>query len=164
MIGHCSAPTVVNYYLAPLLPFSSHSNLTSMNAWMLVFLLQISLPSCLFHICNFWYLYTNDKYKSKGSDLGEATSQLSLNLMRGNAMMLSSRHQGEDIPMAEVDGIETEIVHSFFVTSAPPNLVSIFPHTFSNCVFWKYVLSSPLRPKYIKGSLRRRKKWPKLGF
>ena len=48
--------------------------------------------------------------RSKGSDEGEATSQLfgrlSLNLMRGNAVMLSSRYQDEDIPLAEVDGIE----------------------------------------------------------
>jgi len=48
--------------------------------------------------------------RSKGSDEREVTSQLfgrlSLNLMRGNAMMLSSRHQDEDIPLAEVDGVE----------------------------------------------------------
>ena len=47
--------------------------------------------------------------RSKGSDEREVTSQLfgrlSLNLMRGNAMMLSSRHQDEDIPPA-VDGVE----------------------------------------------------------
>ena len=45
-----------------------------------------------------------------GSGEGEATSQLfgrlSLNLMRGNALMLSSRHQDEDIPPPEVDGVE----------------------------------------------------------
>ena len=47
--------------------------------------------------------------RSRGSDEREVTSQLfgrlSLNLMRGNAMMLSSRHQDEDIP-PEVDGVE----------------------------------------------------------
>ena len=47
--------------------------------------------------------------RSKGSDEGEATSQLfgrlSLILMRGNAMMLSSRHQDEEIP-PQVDGVE----------------------------------------------------------
>ena len=48
--------------------------------------------------------------RSRGSEEGEATSQLfgrlSLNLMRGNALMLSSRHQDEDIPFPEVDGVE----------------------------------------------------------
>ena len=48
--------------------------------------------------------------RSKGSDEREMTSQLfgrlSLNLMRGNAMMLSSRHQDQDVPLAEVDGVE----------------------------------------------------------
>ena len=48
--------------------------------------------------------------RSKGSDEGEATSQLfgrlSLNLMQGNALMLSSRHQDEDIPLPEVDGVD----------------------------------------------------------
>ena len=48
--------------------------------------------------------------RSRGSEEGEATSQLfgrlSLNLMRGNALMLSSRHQDEDIPLPEVDGVE----------------------------------------------------------
>ena len=48
--------------------------------------------------------------RSRGSEEGEATSQLfgrlSLNLMRGNALMLSSRHQDEDIPPPEVDGVE----------------------------------------------------------
>ena len=48
--------------------------------------------------------------RSKGSDEREASSQLfgrlSLNLMRGNALMLSSRHQDRDIPQAEIDGIE----------------------------------------------------------
>ena len=48
--------------------------------------------------------------RCKGSDEGEATSQLfgrlSLILMRGNAMMLSSRHRDEDIPPTEVDGVE----------------------------------------------------------
>ena len=47
--------------------------------------------------------------RSKGSDEREATSQLfgrlSLNLMRGNALMLSSRCQDNDIPLAEVDGV-----------------------------------------------------------
>ena len=47
--------------------------------------------------------------RSKGSDEREATSQLfgrlSLNLMRGNALMLSSRCQDGDIPLAEVDGV-----------------------------------------------------------
>ena len=46
----------------------------------------------------------------EGSDEREASSQLfgrlSLNLMRGNALMLSSRHQDEDIPLAEIDGVE----------------------------------------------------------
>ena len=48
--------------------------------------------------------------RSRGSEEGEATSQLfgrlSLNFMRGNALMLSSRHQDEDIPPPEVDGVE----------------------------------------------------------
>ena len=48
--------------------------------------------------------------RSKGSDEREASSQLfgrlSLNLMRGNALMLSSRHQDRDIPQADIDGIE----------------------------------------------------------
>ena len=48
--------------------------------------------------------------RSRGSEEGEATSQLfgrlSLNFMRGNALMLSSRHQDEDIPLPEVDGVE----------------------------------------------------------
>ena len=48
--------------------------------------------------------------RSRGSEEGEATSQLfgrlSLNFMRGNALMLSSRHQDEDIPLSEVDGVE----------------------------------------------------------
>ena len=48
--------------------------------------------------------------RSRGSEEGEETSQLfgrlSLNLMRGNALMLSSRHQDEDIPLSEVDGVE----------------------------------------------------------
>ena len=48
--------------------------------------------------------------RSRGSEEGEATSQLfgrlSLNLMRGNALMLSSWHQDEDIPPPEVDGVE----------------------------------------------------------
>ena len=48
--------------------------------------------------------------RSKGSEEREASSQLfgrlSLNLMRGNALMLSSRHQDEDIPLAEIDGVE----------------------------------------------------------
>ena len=47
--------------------------------------------------------------RSKGSDEREATSQLfgrlSLILMRGNAMVLSSRHQDEEIP-PQVDGVE----------------------------------------------------------
>ena len=48
--------------------------------------------------------------RCKGSDEGEVTSQLfgklSLTLMRGNALMLSTRCQEVDFPRAEVDGIE----------------------------------------------------------
>ena len=62
-----------------------------------------------------WVAFTQVKLlasylaRSKGSDEREATSQLfgrlSLNLMRGNALMLSSRCQDGDIPLAEVDGV-----------------------------------------------------------
>ena len=48
--------------------------------------------------------------RSKGSDEREAASQLfgrlSLNLMRGNALMLASRAPDVDIPRAEVDGVQ----------------------------------------------------------
>ena len=48
--------------------------------------------------------------RSKGSDEREATGQLfgrlSLNLMRGNALMLASRAPDVDIPRAEVDGVQ----------------------------------------------------------
>ena len=48
--------------------------------------------------------------RCKGSEEGEVTSQLfgrlSLTLMRGNAMMLSTRHQDTDFPLPEVDGVE----------------------------------------------------------
>ena len=48
--------------------------------------------------------------RSKGSDEREAASQLfgrlSLNLMRGNALMLASRAPDVDIPRTEVDGVE----------------------------------------------------------
>ena len=48
--------------------------------------------------------------RCKGSEEGEVTSQmfgrLSLTLMRGNALMLSTRCQDADFPHAEVDGIE----------------------------------------------------------
>ena len=54
--------------------------------------------------------------RSKGSDEREATShlfgRLSLNLMRGNALMLSSRCQDGDIPLAEVDGMEYSQMHN----------------------------------------------------
>ena len=46
----------------------------------------------------------------KGSEEGEVTSQLfgrlSLTIMRGNALMLSTRCQDADFPMPEVDGVE----------------------------------------------------------
>ena len=46
----------------------------------------------------------------KGSEEGEVTSQLfgrlSLTLMRGNALMLSTRCQDADFPLPEVDGVE----------------------------------------------------------
>ena len=45
-----------------------------------------------------------------GTEEREATSQLfgrlSLTLMRGNALMLSTRFQEEDFPLPEVDGVE----------------------------------------------------------
>ena len=48
--------------------------------------------------------------RSKGSHEREATGQLfgrlSLNLMRGNALMLASRAPDVDIPRAEVDGVQ----------------------------------------------------------
>ena len=48
--------------------------------------------------------------RSKGLDEREAASQvfgrLSLNLMRGNALMLASRAPDVDIPRTEVDGVE----------------------------------------------------------
>ena len=48
--------------------------------------------------------------RCKGSEEGEATSQLfgrlSLTLMRGNALMLSTRCQDADFPLPEVDGVE----------------------------------------------------------
>ena len=58
--------------------------------------------------------------RDQGSDEEEATSQLfrrlSLNLMRGNALMLSSRHQDEDIPLPEVDGVEKLKLCIFLIT------------------------------------------------
>ena len=48
--------------------------------------------------------------RCKGTEEGEVTSQLfgrlSLTLMRGNALMLSTRCQDADFPQAEVDGVE----------------------------------------------------------
>ena len=48
--------------------------------------------------------------RCKGSEEGEVTSQLfgrlSLTLMRGNALMLSTRCQDADFPSPEVDGVE----------------------------------------------------------
>ena len=48
--------------------------------------------------------------RSKGVDEGEATGQLfgrlSLNLMKSNALMLSSRCQDADFPPPLIDGIE----------------------------------------------------------
>ena len=48
--------------------------------------------------------------RCKGSEEGEVTSQLfgrlSLTLMRGNALMLSTRCQDSDFPLPEVDGVE----------------------------------------------------------
>ena len=48
--------------------------------------------------------------RCKGSEEGEVTSQLfgrlSLTLMRGNALMLSTRYQDADFPLPEVDGVE----------------------------------------------------------
>ena len=48
--------------------------------------------------------------RCKGSDEGEVASQLfgrlSLTLMRGNALMLSTRCQDADFPLPEVDGVE----------------------------------------------------------
>ena len=48
--------------------------------------------------------------RAKGSEEGEVTSQLfgrlSLTLMRGNALMLSTRCQDADFPLPEVDGVE----------------------------------------------------------
>ena len=48
--------------------------------------------------------------RCKGSEEGEVTSQLfgrlSLTLMRGNALMLSTRCQDVDFPLPEVDGID----------------------------------------------------------
>ena len=48
--------------------------------------------------------------RCKGSEEGEVTSQLfgrlSLTLMRGNALMLSTRCQDADFPLPEVDGVE----------------------------------------------------------
>ena len=47
--------------------------------------------------------------RSKGLDENEVTSQffgrLSLCLMRGNAIMLSSRSPDQDIPVPEIDGV-----------------------------------------------------------
>ena len=47
--------------------------------------------------------------RCKGSEESEVTSQLfgrlSLTLMRGNAMMLSTRCHGDDFPLPEIDGI-----------------------------------------------------------
>ena len=47
--------------------------------------------------------------RSKGLDENEVTSQffgrLSLCLMRGNAIMLSSRSPDQDIPVPEIDGL-----------------------------------------------------------
>ena len=49
-------------------------------------------------------------FRSKGFDEREAASQvfgtLSLNLMRGNALMLATRAPDVDIPRTEVDGVE----------------------------------------------------------
>ena len=46
----------------------------------------------------------------EGSEEGEVTSQLfgrfSLTLMRGNALMLSTRCQDTDFPLPEVDGVK----------------------------------------------------------
>ena len=48
--------------------------------------------------------------RSKGLVEGEVTAQLfgklSLTLMRGNALMISSRCQDENFPPAEIDGVE----------------------------------------------------------
>ena len=47
--------------------------------------------------------------RSKGLDENEVTSQffgrLSLCLMRGNAIMMSSRSPDQDIPVPEIDGV-----------------------------------------------------------
>ena len=48
--------------------------------------------------------------RCKGTEEGEVTSQLfgrlSLTLMRANAMMLSTRLQDADFPLAEADGVD----------------------------------------------------------
>ena len=48
--------------------------------------------------------------RSKGSEEGEVTNQLfgrlSLTLMHGNALMLSTRCQDAASPLSEVDGVE----------------------------------------------------------
>ena len=48
--------------------------------------------------------------RSKGLVEGEVTAQLfgklSLTLMRGNALMISSRCQDDNFPPAEIDGVE----------------------------------------------------------
>ena len=96
--------------------------------------------------------------RSKGSDEREAASQLfgrlSLNLMRGNALMLASRAPDVDIPRAEVDGVQWSTSCLFHVILHVIKISSLFNRDTRAELFPNY-RQSMLPEKHTK-----RKLWP----